>query len=162
MTGIQAVEKLSFVDANRLGVSGWSYGGQLASWMIGHYQIWKCAVTGAAVNDLVVDYAIADDIDADRASFSSSPYAGDGLAAWQAQSPITFFKNIRTPLLMFGNVYDVRVPIVEQYEMFHALRDNGVPVQFYAYPTGGHLPSGPVRLADVYGKWMSWFDRYLQ
>ena len=52
-----------------LGVSGWSYGGQLTSWMIGHYQIWKCAVTGAAVNDLVVDYTIADDIDADRVSF---------------------------------------------------------------------------------------------
>ena len=45
--------------------------------------------------------------------------------------------------MMFGNVYDVRVPIVEQYEMYHALRDNGVPVQFYAYPSGGHLPSGP-------------------
>jgi dipeptidyl aminopeptidase/acylaminoacyl peptidase len=162
MSGIEAVEKLGFVDKNRLGVSGWSYGGQLTSWMIGHYQIWKCAVTGAAVNDLVVDYAIADDIDADRDSFSSSPFTGDGLAAWRAQSPITFFKDIHTPLLMFGNVFDVRVPIVEQYEMFHALRDNGVPVQFFAYPSGGHLPSGPVRLADVYGRWMSWFDRYLQ
>jgi dipeptidyl aminopeptidase/acylaminoacyl peptidase len=161
-SGIDAVEKLGFVDANRLGVSGWSYGGQLTSWMIGHYQIWKCAVTGAAVNDLVVDYTIADDIDADRASFSSSPFVGDELDAWRAQSPITFFKDIHTPLMMFGNVYDVRVPIVEQYEMYHALRDNGVPVQFYAYPSGGHLPSGPVRLADVYGRWLSWFDRYLK
>jgi dipeptidyl aminopeptidase/acylaminoacyl peptidase len=160
--GIDAVEKLGFVDKNRLGVSGWSYGGQLTSWMIGHYQIWKCAVTGAAVNDLVVDYTIADDIDADRASFSSSPFAGDELAAWQAQSPITFFKDIHTPLLLFGNVYDVRVPIVEQYEMYHALRDNDVPVAFYAYPSAGHLPSGPVRLADVYGKWLAWFDRYLK
>ena len=119
-----------------VGVSGWSYGGQLTSWMIGHYQIWKCAVTGAAVNELVVDYTIADDIDADRVSFSDSPFVGNGLAAWQAQSPITYFKDIHTPLLMFGNVYDVRVPIVEQYEMYHALRDNGVPVQFFAYPAG--------------------------
>jgi dipeptidyl aminopeptidase/acylaminoacyl peptidase len=160
--GIDAVEKLGFVDKNRLGVSGWSYGGQLTSWMIGHYQMWKCAVTGAAVNDLVVDYTIADDIDAARDSFSSSPFVGDEMAAWQAQSPIAFFKNIHTPLMMFGNVYDVRVPIVEQYEMYHALRDNGVPVEFYAYPSGGHLPSGPVRLADVYGRWLSWFDRYLK
>ncbi len=69
--GIDAVEKLGLVDKTRLGVSGWSYGGQLTSWMIGHYQIWKCAVTGAAVNDLVVDYTIADDIDVARAAFTS-------------------------------------------------------------------------------------------
>jgi dipeptidyl aminopeptidase/acylaminoacyl peptidase len=162
MAGIDAVEKLGIVDTHRVAVSGWSYGGQLTSWMIGHYQIWKCAVTGAAVNDLVVDYTIADDIDADRASFSSSPFAGDALSVWQSQSPITYFKNIHTPLMMFGNVYDVRVPIVEQYEMFHALLDNGVPVSFYAYPSTGHLPSGPVRLADVYRRWLSWFEKYLQ
>jgi dipeptidyl aminopeptidase/acylaminoacyl peptidase len=162
MAGIAAVEKLGIVDESRIGVSGWSYGGQLTSWMIGHYQIWKCAVTGAAVNDLVVDYTIADDIDADRVSFSDSPFVGSELAAWQRQSPITYFKDIHTPLLLLGNVYDVRVPIVEQYEMYHALRDNGVPVQFFAYPSGGHLPRGPVRLADAYRRWLAWFDRYLK
>jgi dipeptidyl aminopeptidase/acylaminoacyl peptidase len=162
MEGIAAVERLGIVDQSRLAVSGWSYGGQMTSWMISHYNVWKCAVTGAAVNDLVVDYTIADDIDAYRASFSDSPFAGDQLGAWQRQSPITYFKNVRTPLLMMGNVYDVRVPIVEQYEFFHALRDNGVPVTFYAYPTTGHLPKGPVRLIDAYERWLSWFDRYLK
>jgi dipeptidyl aminopeptidase/acylaminoacyl peptidase len=162
MGGIAAVERLGIADSGRLAVSGWSYGGQMTSWMISHYDIWKCAVTGAAVNDLVVDYTIADDIDADRASFSDSPFSGDQLTAWQRQSPITYFKNVRTPLLMLGNVYDVRVPIVEQYEFYHALRDNGVPVTFYAYPTTGHLPKGPVRLIDAYQRWLSWFDRYLQ
>jgi dipeptidyl aminopeptidase/acylaminoacyl peptidase len=159
--GIRAVEALGIVDETRLAVSGWSYGGQLTSWMIGHYQIWKCAVTGAAVNDLVVDYAIADDIDAARDSFSQPPFAGDALPAWQAQSPITYYKDIRTPLLLMGNVYDVRVPIVEQYEMYHALRDRGVPAELYVYPSGGHLPRGPVRLADAYRRWLAWFDRYL-
>ncbi len=162
MAGIQAVERLGIVDTARIGVSGWSYGGQLTSWMESHYQIWKAAVAGAAVNDLVVDYAIADDIDADAVSFAGgSPYKGDYLQLWRKHSPITYFKNIRTPTLIFGNVYDVRVPIVESYEMFHALRDSGVPVRFFAYPTTGHLPNGPVRLADVYGKWLAWFDRYL-
>jgi dipeptidyl aminopeptidase/acylaminoacyl peptidase len=162
MAGINAVENMGIVDTSRVAVSGWSYGGQLTSWMIGHYQIWKCAVTGAAVNDLVVDYTIADDIDAARVSFSDPPFAGDALSAWRAQSPITYFKDIHTPLLLLGNVYDVRVPIVEQYEMYHALRDNHVPVQFFAYPSGGHLPNGPVRLADAYRRWLDWFDRYLK
>ncbi len=146
--GISAVEKLGMTDPSKTCVSGWSYGGQLTSWMIGHYQQFNCAVTGAAVNDLVVDYTIADDLDAARLGFTQSPFEGQALQAWQAQSPITFFKNIRTPLLMLGNVYDVRVPIVEQYELFHALRDNG--------------DNGPVRLADAYQRWLSWFDRYLK
>jgi dipeptidyl aminopeptidase/acylaminoacyl peptidase len=162
MAGIEAVERLGIVDASRIGVSGWSYGGQLTSWMIGHYHIWKCAVTGAAVNDLVVDYTIADDLDADRAAFSDSPFTNDAMAAWQRQSPIAYYKDIRTPLLLLGNVFDVRVPIVEQYEMYRALRDNHVPVRFFAYPSGGHLPRGPVRLADAYARWLGWFDRYLR
>lgn len=162
MAGIAAVEALGIVDPSRIAVSGWSYGGQLTSWLIGHYQIWRCAVSGAAVNDLVLDYTIADDIDAAREAFSQSPFEGDALAAWQRQSPIAYFKYIRTPLLILGNVYDVRVPIAEQYELYHALRDNGVPVRFFAYPSGGHLPRGPVRLADAYGRWLTWFDRYLK
>ncbi len=162
MAGIEAVERLGIVDRARIGVSGWSYGGLLTSWMESHYQIWKAAVAGAAVNDLVVDYAIADDIDADAVSFAGgSPYKGRYLNLWRKHSPISYFKDIHTPTLIFGNVYDVRVPIVESYEMFHALRDNGVPVKFFAYPSTGHLPNGPVRLADVYEKWLSWFDRYL-
>jgi dipeptidyl aminopeptidase/acylaminoacyl peptidase len=162
MAGITQVERLGIVDRNRLAVSGWSYGGQLTSWMESQYPIWKAAVAGAAVNDLVVDYAIADDIDADAISFAGgSPYRGNFLAVWRRHSPITYFKNIRTPTLILCNVYDVRVPIVESYEMYHALRDNGVPVQFYAYPTSGHLPQGPVRLADAYERWLAWFDRYL-
>ena len=162
MAGIRAVERLGIVDRRRIGVSGWSYGGQLTSWMEGHYTIWKAAVAGAAVNDLVVDYAIADDIDADAISFTGgSPYKGDALPVWRANSPITYFKNIHTPTLILCNVYDVRVPIVESYEMFHALRDNGVPVRFFAYPSTGHLPNGPVRLADAYARWLAWFDAYL-
>jgi dipeptidyl aminopeptidase/acylaminoacyl peptidase len=162
MAGIKAVQRLGIVDSSRIAVSGWSYGGLLTSWLEARYHIWRAAVAGAAVNDLVVDYAIADDIDADAISFAGgSPYKGNFLALWRKHSPITYFKDIKTPTLIFCNVFDVRVPIVESYEMYHALRDNGVPVKFYAYPTAGHLPRGPVRLADVYSKWLAWFDRYL-
>ncbi len=62
---------------------------------------------------------------------------------------------------MLGNVYDVRVPIVEQYEMYHALRDNGVPVTVLCLSEWRPLPDGPVRFADAYGSWLAWFDRYL-
>ncbi|MBV8340046.1 MAG: S9 family peptidase [Candidatus Eremiobacteraeota bacterium] len=162
MAGISAVERLGIVDQSRIAVSGWSDGGMLTSWLEGHYHIWRAAVAGAAVNDFVVDYAIADDIDADRLMYTQdSPFRGNALALWQQSSPLTYYHNIRTPTLILCNVYDVRVPIVESYEMYRALHDNGVPVEFYAYPSTGHLPNGPVREADAYRRWLDWFDRYL-
>ncbi len=162
IASIDAVKRMRIIDPSRIGVSGWSYGGQLTSWLIARYHIFKAAVAGAGVHDLVVDYAIADDYDDDLHAFSSPPHAAGSLQKWQRQSPISFVSDIRTPTLILGNVYDVRVPIVESYELYHALRDRGVPVKFYAYPTGGHLPNGPVRLADAYGKWLDWFDKYLR
>jgi dipeptidyl aminopeptidase/acylaminoacyl peptidase len=163
MAGVAAVVRMGIVDRSRVGVSGWSYGGQLTSWLEGRYHVWKAAVAGAAVNDLIVDYATADDIDDDRLIFDiPSPFTGNAIARWRDQSPISYAGQIRTPTLILCNVYDVRVPIVESYEMYHALRDNGVPVRFIAYPTTGHLPNGPVRLADVYTRWLNWFDVYLK
>lgn len=162
LAAIDAVESMNIVDPGRIGVSGWSYGGQMTTWLIGHDSRFKAAVAGAAVDDLVVDYATADDIDDDRNSLGSSPFDAGALAEWRAASPLTYFERIATPTLMFSNVYDVRVPIVESYELFHALRDRGVPVEFYVYPTSGHLPSGPVRTADVYRRWLDWFDHYVR
>ncbi|HEY6487421.1 MAG TPA: prolyl oligopeptidase family serine peptidase [Candidatus Cybelea sp.] len=162
LAAIDAVVARNIVDPGRIGVSGWSYGGQMTTWLIGHDTRFKAAVAGAAVDDLVVDYATADDIDDDRNALGSSPFAPGALAQWRAASPLTYFERVTTPTLMFSNVYDVRVPIVESYELFHALRDRGVPVEFYAYPTSGHLPSGPVRTADVYRRWLDWFDRYVR
>jgi dipeptidyl aminopeptidase/acylaminoacyl peptidase len=162
MAAVEAVKRMNLIDPRRIGVSGWSYGGQLTTWLIGHYHIWRAAVTGAAVNDLVVDYTIADDIDDDRIAFGASPFVGTELTAWRAQSPMTFVDQIRTPTLILANVYDVRVPIVENYELFHALRDRGIPVKFFAYPSTGHLPNGPVRTEDAYRRWLDWFDCYLK
>lgn len=159
MASIEAVKRLGIIDANRIGVSGWSYGGQLTSWLTAKYHVWKAAVAGAGVHDLVLDYSIADDYDDDLHAFSAPPVAS--LNQWRRQSPMTYVDAITTPTLILGNVYDVRVPIAESYELYHALRDRGVPVKFYAYPTTGHLPSGPVRLADAYGKWLDWFDAHL-
>ncbi len=162
MAGIRTVEKMGIVDSSRIGVSGWSYGGQMTSWMESQYPIFKSAVAWAAVNDLTVDYAIADDIVDDRNYMGGSPYRANAVDRYRAQSPITYYGRIRTPTLIMGNVYDVRVPIVESYEMYHALRERGVPVKFYAFPTHEHLPQGPVRMAQAFSLWFDWFDRYLK
>jgi dipeptidyl aminopeptidase/acylaminoacyl peptidase len=149
------------VDQARIGVSGWSYGGYMTSWLTGHYHIWKAAVAGAAVNDFVHEYALSDNNVTMRYAFGGSPWSGKLLKAYQEQSPIAYAQSITTPTLILSDTGDARVPITQSYLMYHALKDNGVPVQFFAYPVDGHFPSDPVRLPDVYRRWLEWMDRYL-
>ena len=161
MAGVEALEKLGFVDTSRIAVSGWSYGGYMTSWLIGHYHIWKAALSGAAVNDLVHEYNLSDFNVTMRYSFGGSPWTGDYLQAYRDQSPITNAAEIRTPTLILCDTGDARVPITESYLMYHALKDRGVPVQFVAYPVSGHFPGDPVRSMDVARRWVGWMDQYL-
>jgi dipeptidyl aminopeptidase/acylaminoacyl peptidase len=162
MAGIRALEQRGFVDQARIGVSGWSYGGYMTSWLIGHYHIWKAAVAGAAVNDLVHEYALSDNNVTLRYGFGGSPWSGKLLKSYQEQSPIAYAQSITTPTLILSDTGDARVPITQSYLMYRALKDNGVPVQFFAYPVAGHFPNDPVRMPDVYRRWLEWMDRYLR
>ena len=161
MAGIQALEQQGFIDASRIGVSGWSYGGYMTAWLLGHYHIWKAAVSGAAVTDLVQEYALSDNNVTERFSLGGPPWSEQLLQAYRAQSPISYARDITAPTLILADTGDVRVPISESYLLYHALKDSGVPVQFFAYPVPGHTPGDPVRLPDVYRRWVEWMDRYL-
>lgn len=162
MAGIAAVENRAHVDPKRIAVSGWSYGGYMTSWMEGHYHIWRAAVAGAAVNNWIDEYALSDNDVNVRFSFRGSPYVGDNMKAYVAQSPITYAWNITTPTLILSDTKDSRVPITQSYEMFRTLRDRGTTVKFYAYPVAGHFPSDPVRALDVDRRWIGWIVQYLK
>lgn len=162
MAGVAAVQKVAHVDPNRVAVSGWSYGGYMTSWMEGHYHIWKAAVAGAAVNNWIDEYTLSDNNVSVRFSFGGSPYTGDRMKQYVAQSPITYAWNVNTPTLILSDTGDVRVPITQSYEMFRALKDRGVTVQFWAYPVSGHSPGDPVRAMDVDRRWIDWLVKYLK
>ena len=161
MAGVAAVERSLPIARSKVCVSGWSYGGMMTSWLITHYNAWACAVSGAAVNDLTYDYSLADDIGADRESMPGSPFVANNLQKYRNVSPLTFYKKAHTPTLILSDMYDVRVPAAQSYAFYHALRDNGVPVEFYEYPIHGHFPADPVRTADVYRRWMDWIAKHV-
>jgi dipeptidyl aminopeptidase/acylaminoacyl peptidase len=156
LAGIDAVKKLGFVDESRMAVSGWSYGGYMTTWLIGHYQIWKVALAGAAVTNMFDQYNLADFNVTERYIFNGSPYVGDNIKSYHEQSPITYVAQIKTPTLILSDTGDFRVTVTQSYELYHALKDNGVPVRFFAYPVGGHFPADPVRQMDVYRRWSEW------
>jgi dipeptidyl aminopeptidase/acylaminoacyl peptidase len=163
MAGVAAVLKLGFVDAARMTVSGWSYGGYMTSWLSGHYPVWKAAVAGAALNDYPLDYTIAWYQEGDAADFfGGGPNDPRTKAMWLEQSPLTYANHITAPTLIMGDVGDANVPIVNSYEMYHALKDHGVTVQFVAYPVDVHFPNDPVRETDVNRRWIAWLAKYVR
>jgi dipeptidyl aminopeptidase/acylaminoacyl peptidase len=161
LAGVEMLKKRGIVDEKNIAVTGWSYGGYMTSWLIGHAQFWKAAIAGAPVTNLVDQYALSDANVARAASIGGSPYTGDWMKHWLEQSPITYYEKMVTPTLVLQDTGDYRVTITQGYELYHALKDRGVQTQFYAYPVGGHSPADPVRMRDVYRRWIEWLDLYL-
>ena len=159
MAGMAVIKARGIVDTTRMAVSGWSYGGYMTSWMLGHYNIWKVAVAGAAVTDQLDQQMLGDGANARGAN---SPFVSkEAMDRIHEQSPITYVSAMKAPTLIMSNVGDYRVPITQSYKLFHALKDFGVTTQFVAYPISGHNAADPVRTRDVQRRWMGWIDQYL-
>ncbi len=162
MAGIAAVKARGFVDGERVAVSGWSYGGWMTAWLIGRYpDAWRAAVAGAAPVDATDMTALSDLNVMIRHCLTTSPWVGTRYQEYLAQSPIFHFSKLRTPTLIMSKTGDSRVTVTGSYKLFHALRDNGVEVEFVGYPGPGHFPSDPAGTRDVYRRWIRWLKGYL-
>jgi dipeptidyl aminopeptidase/acylaminoacyl peptidase len=160
--GLAALERMPEIDASRVAVCGWSYGGELTSWLIGHYHDWSTAVSGAAVNSEFDEYALSTSNVQDRYPLGTSPYTDDGQRIYRDNSPITYYDQITTPTLIWGTTLDPVVPITQSYALYHALRDNRVPVRFAVFPAATHGPDGPRQTAELTKLWLDWLDAYLK
>ncbi len=161
IAGIEALKKRGIVDESRMAVSGWSYGGYMTTWMLGHYDIWRTAVTGASVTNRIDQSTMSDG--ARTRNGDSSPWLNDeALQREREQSPITYARNINAPTLILHNVGDYRVTISQSYELYHALVDKGVETQFIAYPLYGHNAQDPVHQRDVQRRWIDWIERHFE
>lgn len=170
MAGLAELKKRPYVDGARVGVSGWSYGGFMTTWLLGHYGGWKAAVAGASVTDWVDQYTLSDVNVRVRHALGGSPYAGataldaprkKGASVYVEGSPITNAAKIRTPTLVLSDTGDARVPITQSYKLFRALKDNGVPTKFVAFPVSGHSPSDPAREKEMRKRWLAWLDEWM-
>ena len=163
IAGVAVLVRRGIVDTTRMAVSGWSYGGYMTAWLLGRYpEMWRAAVAGAAPVSLLDMYDLSDLNVMHRHAITASPWVGQRLGAWLAESPITNAWKIRAPTLILSNTGDARVAVTGSYVLYRALRDNNVPVRFIGYPGPGHSPSDPVRQRDVNRRWIEWLAAHLR
>jgi dipeptidyl aminopeptidase/acylaminoacyl peptidase len=154
MAGLAAVERNVHIDRRRIAISGWSYGGLLTSWLIAHGNGWRAAVSGGSPNNLVEQYALT--TLQWRFQFGGrTPWRG-AYETYVEQSPLTYAARVRTPTLFMTDLRDGAVAMTSSYEMYRALKDNGVETQLWVYPLAGHMPSDPVHIVDYFERWVAW------
>ena len=159
MTGVDHVIKMGVADENKMGVMGWSYGGFMSSWVVGHSDRFKVASIGAPVVDLS-HQNLTDDIEGFLPSyFESNPW--DDWSKYDKHSPIRFVQNVKTPVMLQHGEADLRVPFSNSVMFYNALRRRNVPVRLLALPRQPHGPTEPRMVLKAMQTNMEWFDKYI-
>jgi len=162
MAGLEKLKSTGMIDNNKIGVSGWSYGGYMTVWLAGHYGGWKAAVAGASVTDWVDQCNLGDSNVGRANAIGGSPWVGDNMKKYISQSPITEAKNIKAPTLILANTGDPRVPISQSYKLYHTLIDNGTVTKFIGWPIPAHNAIDPITQMERDKLWVNWLNTYLK
>jgi len=160
MAGVDHVVKLGLADADKLGVMGWSYGGFMSSWVVGHTTRFKAASIGAPVVNL-----ISQDGTSDIAEFLHSynkKYFWEDYDTYTLQSPLRYVNNVKTPVMLQHGEADERVPFSQSKEFYLALKRRNVPVRLLVLPRQPHGPTEPKMNLKAMQTNIEWFEKYLQ
>lgn len=152
-----------YVDAGRLGVYGYSYGGFMSSWAIGHDTRFGAAVVGAPCIDLLGMYGTSDI----GVSFGERQWGGlrkDNVERYLEHSPLTYADKVETPVLLLHGESDHRCPIEQSEQYFVTLRRLGKEVELVRFPgcSHGFLRTGHAKMREEYiSRTLSWFNKHL-
>ena len=158
-----AVEANRWIDADRLGVAGGSYGGYMVNWMIGHTRRFRAAVSLRSTCDRYSQWGTSDmGVDNGRWEFPGDPWTAD--AFYRERSPITYVAQMRTPLLLAHGENDLRCPISQSEQLFVALVKQGTPAVLVRFPGESHnMSSGgkPKHRVEQLRHILGWFEKHL-
>ena len=164
MAAADEVAARPYVDENRMGVHGYSYGGFMSSWIVGHNQRFRAAVVGAPCTDLVSMYGTSDI----GVSFGEVQWGGTLEEAYQKlvdHSPTTYVPNVEAPVLLLHGEADVRCPISQSEAYFVRLKRLGKEVEMVRFPGCSHsFPrQGHPKLREEYlARTLEWFNKYVR
>src|SRR5438309_709337 len=158
----QVIERTGYIDANRLGVGGGSYGGFMTNWMIGQTNRFSAAVAMRSISNLVSEYSQHDIVLWGALELGPPPWP-DLDELWK-RSPIRYVQNIQTPLLLSCGEMDLRCAISQSEELFGAMRFLGKTVEMVRFPEESHdlSRSGrPDRRVERLKRIAAWYERFL-
>ena len=152
-----ALEKLPYVDRNRMGAMGWSFGGYMMDWFEGHTGRFKAIASMMGLYDLRSFYGTTEELWFPEWDLKGQPWNSDLYEKW---SPSNSVKNFKTPALVISGERDYRVPYSQSLQFFTALQKMGVPSKLVIYSNAGHWPSW-YEMALYYTAHLEWFNKYL-
>jgi dipeptidyl aminopeptidase/acylaminoacyl peptidase len=159
LAGVDAVSARVGIDQQRIGLTGWSYGGFMTMFAVTQTQRFHAAVAGAGISDWKSYYG-ENSIDQWMIPFfGASVY--DDPAVYAKSSAIDFIHNVKTPTLVVVGDRDGECPAPQSFEFWHALRAEHVPTELVVYPDEGHHFESPQHRRDVLARALAWFEQYM-
>jgi len=158
MAVADSVAKLPYVDAERMGAMGWSYGGYMMMWLEGHTTRFKAISSMMGVYNLKAMHGATEELWFPEWDLGGAPWESDLYEKW---SPNRYVKNYKTPCLVITGELDYRVPYTQSLEFFTDLQKMSVPSRLIVFPNDGHWPSGVRSMPLYYNAHLDWFHQYL-
>jgi dipeptidyl aminopeptidase/acylaminoacyl peptidase len=149
--------KLPYIDPDRTGAMGWSYGGYMMDWFEGHTTRFKAIASMMGPFDLRSMYGATEELWFPTWDYKGQPWNSD---QYEKFSPSYFVKNFKTPCLVISGERDYRVPYTQSLQMFTSLQEMNVPSKLIIYSNAGHWPSW-YEMALYYTAHLEWFHQYL-
>lgn len=161
MTGVDHLIAEGIVDADRMGVLGWSAGGHWSNWILTHTDRFKAISSGAGTSNWISMYAQSD-VQRNRQFYLGDKLPYDDFDAYWKQSPLQYIRNAKTPTMIHVVEGDPRVPSPQSVELHMALTRIGVPTELFLYPGNTHgIPDPRNQLVKSVSE-MAWMDYYVR
>jgi dipeptidyl aminopeptidase/acylaminoacyl peptidase len=151
------LEKLPYVDKERMGSMGWSYGGYMMMWFEGNTDRFKASSAMMGVYDLIAFWGATEELWFPEWDLGGTPWDSKLYTKW---SPSEHVKDFKTPCLVITGERDFRIPYTQSLEFFTALQKMGVPSRLIVYKNAGHWPNW-YEMAFYYNAHLDWFHRWL-
>ncbi len=159
LEGVDALVKDGVADADHLVIGGYSYGGYMTNWLITQSTRWKAAVTGAGAVEHVGNWGNDDTTFDDAYFLGGRPW--EAPQRYHDEAAIFQIDKVRTPTHMVAGADDIRVAVLEDYLLEHALYSLGIPNKLLVFPGEGHSLSknpwhGKIKVREE----MKWLEKY--
>jgi dipeptidyl aminopeptidase/acylaminoacyl peptidase len=155
-----AIRRNPWIDRDRLGIEGGSYGGQLTAWLITQTHIFKAAIPNRAIINLVSYNYMTYYNQYEEMEFGMRPHQADLMDELWRRSSLRYVAQVKTPTLLIHGENDNDVPIAEAEQFYIALKDVGVEAAMLRYPREGHGLREPKHVVDSIDRSVAWYERF--